>query len=218
MLETVVRAAMMVALALGSIVGFAVLLDRYLAFRANSKVDTRALRAKVLSLLAVGDVKQAAVVCTHTPGPVSAVLLAGLEAYERHKEFSSRPEAISVIMKEAMDEYMTHAMGAVDKRLYLLATIGNVAPLLGMAGTVTGMIKAFAGVAKAGAISPGVVAGGISEALITTAAGVVLAIVMVVPYHIFMNMGEQVHLEIEEAVAEVLEFVATQLEKPKDLK
>ena len=218
MLETIVRGAMMIALALGSIVGFAVLLDRYLAFRANSKVDTRALRAKVLSLLAVGDVKQAAVVCSHTPGPVSAVLLAGLEAYERHKEFSSRPEAISVIMKEAMDEYMTHAMGAVDKRLYLLATIGNVAPLLGMAGTVTGMIKAFAGVAKAGAISPAVVAGGISEALINTAAGIVLAILMVVPYHIFMNMGEQVHLEIEEAVAEVLEFVATQLEKPKDAK
>ena len=84
-----------------------------------------------------------------------------------------------------------------------------------MAGTVTGMIKAFAGVAKAGAISPGAVAGGISEALITTAAGVVLAIVMVVPYHIFMNMGEQIHLEIEEAAAEVLEFISTEMEKPK---
>ena len=218
MLETMVRTTMMIALALGSIVGFAVLLDRYLAFRANTRIDTRALRAKVLSLLAEGKVREAAVVCSNTPGPVSAVLLSGLEAYERHKEFTSRPEAISVIMKEAMDEYMTHAMGAVDKRLYLLATIGNVAPLLGMAGTVTGMIKAFAGVAKAGAISPGAVAGGIAEALITTAAGIVLAITMVVPYHVFMNMGEQIHLEIEEAAAEVLEFVATQLEKPKDAK
>ena len=215
MLETMVRTAMMIALAVGSLVGFAVLLDRYLAFRANAKIDTRALRAKLLALLAENKISDAAAVCASTPGPVSAVLLAGLEAYQRHKEFTSRPEAISVIMKEAMEEYMTHAMGAVDKRLYLLATIGNVAPLLGMAGTVTGMIKAFAGVAKAGAISPGAVAGGISEALITTAAGVVLAIVMVVPYHIFMNMGEQIHLEIEEAAAEVLEFVATEMEKPK---
>ena len=215
MLETMVRTAMMIALAVGSLVGFAVLLDRYLAFRANAKIDTRALRAKLLALLAENKISDAAAVCASTPGPVSAVLLAGLEAYQRHKEFTSRPEAISVIMKEAMEEYMTHAMGAVDKRLYLLATIGNVAPLLGMAGTVTGMIKAFAGVAKAGAISPGAVAGGISEALITTAAGVVLAIVMVVPYHIFMNMGEQIHLEIEEAAAEVLEFVSTEMEKPK---
>ena len=46
-------------------------------------------------------------------------------------------------------------------------------------------------------------------------AGIVLAIVMVVPYHIFMNMGEQIHLEIEEAAAEVLEFVSTEMEKPK---
>ena len=215
MLETMVRAAMMVALALGSLVGFAVLIDRYLAFRANAKIDTRALRAEVLSLLAENKVAEAAAVCASTPGPVSAVLLAGFEAYQRHKEFTSRPEAISVIMKEAMEEYMTHAMGAVDKRLYLLATIGNVAPLLGMAGTVTGMIKAFAGIAAAGAISPGAVAGGISEALINTAAGIVLAIVMVVPYHIFMNMGEQIHLEIEEAAAEVLECVSTEMEKPK---
>ena len=215
MLESIVRLTMMISLGIGSIVGFAVLLDRYLAFRANAKIDTRALRAKILALLAENKIGEAATVCANTPGPVSAVLLAGLEAYQRHKTFTSRPEAISVIMKEAMEEYLTHAMGAVDKRLYLLATIGNVAPLLGMAGTVTGMIKAFSGIAAAGAISPGAVAGGISEALINTAAGIVLAIVMVVPYHIFMNMGEQIHLEIEEAAAEVLEFVSTEMEKPK---
>src|SRR5438876_2424629 len=106
MLESIVRITMMACLGIGSIVGFAVLLDRFLAFRANAKIDTRSLRAKVLQLLAQNKVDEAAAICANTPGPVSAVLLAGLEAHQRHKEFSSRAEAISVIMKEAMEEYM----------------------------------------------------------------------------------------------------------------
>ena len=211
MLEILVQGKyFMVPLLVCSVLATAVIIDRALAFWANRKIDTRSLRASVLGLLETDNVSDAAVLCSNTPGPVSSVLLKGLQSYAQHKQLGATSEAITNIMEKAMDDFALHAMSAVEKRLSVLSTIGNAAPLLGMAGTVTGMIASFAEL-QHGTDSAGV-AMGISEALITTATGLIIALWAVIPFHIFTSSADQIDLEIEEATSELLDFVATRVE------
>jgi biopolymer transport protein ExbB len=200
---------LMIPLAICSILTLAVLIDRAYAFYQNSKLDTRALRARVLELVADDQVDEAALLCGNTPGPVSAVLLAGLQSYRRHRGIAERTESLMAIMEKAMDDYAQHAMNAVEKRFNVLATIGSAAPLLGMTGTVTGMIASFNELAVAGVEASGV-AGGISEALITTASGLLIALFAVIPYNVFLSMSEDIELEIEETSSELIDHIATQ--------
>ncbi len=202
---------MMIPLMVCSLAGLAVILDRGWAYWQNSKVDTRALRAQVLDLLGQGKIEEAANLCAATPSPVSAVLLAGLQSYAKHKPLNDKPESLTAIMEKSMDDYSQHAMSAVEKRLSILALVGNAAPLFGMTGTVTGMIVAFEAMATGG-VSNEAVSNGISEALITTAAGLLIALAAVIPFHMFMGKADKIDLEIEEATSELLEYVATRVE------
>jgi len=210
MLETIIKGqTMMIPLLACSIVALTVIIDRTWAFYVNRKVDVRALRARVMSLLRRKDLEGAMALCIGTPGPVSAVLLAGLQSFKKLEK--KTPENLRLTVGEAMSDYSLHSMNAVQKRLWVLATVGNAAPLLGMTGTVLGMIKSFDKLAKmADAAAVGV---GISEALITTAAGLLIALGAVIPHSIFTSMADNVELEIDEASSEMLEFLAEESEK-----
>jgi biopolymer transport protein ExbB len=199
---------MMVPLLVCSILTVAVLIDRGYAFYLHSKTDTRALRARALELVRDGRVDEAAALCAGTPSPVSAVLLIGLQSYKRHREITPRTESLMAIMEKAMDDYAQHAMSAVEKRFNVLVTVGSAAPLFGMTGTVTGMIASFGAMSAAGVEASGVAAG-ISEALITTAAGLLIALAAVIPYNVFLSMSEKIDREIGETSSELLDFVAT---------
>ncbi len=206
MLETIIQGKfMMIPLMICSVISMGVFFDRLWAFYSNSRTDTRALRAQLMKHLRRGEVTEAAMLCASTPGPVSAVLLTGLQSFRKLEKRTA--ENLRLTVGEAMEDYTLHSMSAVEKRLWILSTIGNAAPLLGMTGTVLGMIKSFKGLAEAqDAATIGI---GISEALITTAAGLLIALGAVIPYSIFMNMAEKVELEIDEASSEMLEFLAT---------
>jgi biopolymer transport protein ExbB len=214
LLGTLVKGGyMMVPLLACSVFAIAVLLDRLWAFMANHRVDIRSLRSNVLKLLGQGKLEQAADLCANTPGPVSAVLLVGLKSYDKHRRLVNRPESLTSVMEKAMNDYAAHAMSAVEKRLNVLATIGAVAPLLGMTGTVTGMITSFDELAEAGGMDQGgKVMAGIAEALITTATGLIIALFGVVPYTYFTGEADKVDLQIQEATTELLDYVATRLE------
>ena len=210
MLETLVKGSwLMIPLMVCSVLATAVLIDRALAFWANRKVDTRSLRANVLELLAADRVDEAAVLCANTPGPISAVLLSGLQSYAKHRELGATSEAITNIMEKAMDDYALHAMSAVEKRLDVLSTIGTAAPLLGMTGTVTGMIAAFSELQGG---DQATVANGIAEALITTATGLIIAVWALIPHSMFTSVADKVDLEIEAATSALLDFIATRVE------
>ncbi len=208
MLETIIKGgSMMLPLLLESVVALAITLDRWLAFARNDRLDTRSLRARVLDLLAAGRLADAAMLCGNTPGPVSAVLLAGLQAYAKFRGVTAgRPEACRALVEDAMVNTSQVAVGAVNKRLGVLSFIAGSAPLLGMLGTVTGMISAFAGMAVGG-VSNETVSAGISEALITTAAGLIIALVAVVPYHYFTARAGAIEAEMVESAAELLDHV-----------
>ncbi len=206
---------LMVPLVICSILTLAVLFDKTWAFWRNSRHDTRSLRARILELMEEDRADDAARLCAATPGPVSAVLLSGLQSYARHRDLTDQPDRLTGVMEKAMDDYAEHALSAVNKRLAVLATVGSAGPLIGMTGTVTGMIGAFAALAAAGVEAAGVAAG-ISEALITTATGLLIALAAVIPYNIFTGMADRIDLEIGEASSELLDFVATH-EKKKAL-
>jgi biopolymer transport protein ExbB len=204
---------MMIPLLIFSVVAIAVILDRAVAFYHYGNIQTRWLRARVMELLEEGKVQQAAQLCADTPGPVSAVLLVGLQSYHKHRALASDVRALTGVMKEAMEDYSERALAAVEKRLTVLSTVGNAAPLLGMCGTVVGMIRSFSAMAdQAAAGGGGAVADGIAEALITTAAGLIIALIAVIPYHYFNTKVDAIDLEINETVAELLDHVVTRVE------
>ncbi len=208
MLEILIKGGMlMIPLMIESVLALAVLFDRWKAFRENDRVDVRSLRAKVMRLLREDRIEEACRLCVGTPGPVSAVLLSGVQAYEKHRAMASTPESLRSLVEDAIEDYTYIATKAVEKRLNVLSFIGNSAPLFGMTGTVTGMIRSFESMGKAGALEGAAVASGISEALITTAAGLLIAMGAVIPFHYFTGRAEKVEEEIHEAGVELLDFV-----------
>jgi len=163
-----------------------------------------------MRLLREHKIKEAAVLCANTPSPVSAVLLAGLQSYM--KLAKRTPENTRITVGQAMEDFMRQSLGTVEKRLWILATIGTVAPLLGMTGTVTGMINSFQNLAESSGVDAGAVGVGISEALITTAAGLIIALGAVIPYSYFSSVSDRTELDIEEASAEMLDLLATEVD------
>jgi len=107
-----------------------------------------------------------------------------------------------------METEASRVMARLEERVGWLSSIANVATLLGLLGTVTGMIRAFAGVKAAGYSNPTVLSGGISEALITTAAGLAVAIPSLVCYHLFANAVSRAATRMELAAASILAYMA----------
>ncbi|MBM4148752.1 MAG: MotA/TolQ/ExbB proton channel family protein [Lentisphaerae bacterium] len=208
MLELIVMGGpLMIALVIESVLALAIAIDRFVAFRANGKIDVRTMRAKMLALLREGRDQDALGLCFSTPGPVSAVVAAGLQSYLNHRDHTKRVDSLRAVVQDAMQDYSHQAVQAVGNRLNVLAFIGSSAPLFGMTGTVTGMISSFNAIAGAGSMEGTVVAAGISEALITTAAGLLIAMAAVIPYHYFTARAERIETEVVEAAAELLDFI-----------
>jgi biopolymer transport protein ExbB len=211
MLEQILKGgAMMWPLMALSFVALAVVYERWAAFRANRKIDTRAMRAKIIACLRAGDPNGAIEVCSATGGPVASVLLVGLRSYIQLRDKKENAETMRMVVGQVMEDYSAQAMGIVNKRLDVLTTVGTAAPLFGMTGTVTGMIASFASMAEAGSSGGGgAVAAGIAEALITTAAGLLIALMAVIPQSVFNRWSDEIELQIEEGSADVLEFILT---------
>lgn len=208
MLETIIKGgSMMLPLMLQSVLAVAVAIDRWIAFARNDRVDSRSLRSQVLERLVAGKVSEAAALCASTPGPVAAVMLAGLHAYRKFQKITvGRPDTCRALVEDAMENAAHAAGGAINKRLGLLSFVAGSAPLLGMLGTVAGMISAFSGMAVGG-VSNETVSAGISEALITTATGLIISLMAVVPYHYFTARANAVEAEMMESASELLDYI-----------
>ncbi|MEO5367966.1 MAG: MotA/TolQ/ExbB proton channel family protein [Magnetococcus sp. WYHC-3] len=214
MLETLIMGGfLMIPLMACSVIMLAVLIERGLAFQRNAKLDIRTMRAKVLAMLGEGRLPDAMTVCTSTPGPVAAVMLVGLQAYQRLIDAGASSESLRNLMQKAMDDYTPHAIHVCELRLNWLATISNVAPLFGMTGTVTGMIRSFGSLSSAGSLDAGAVGAGISEALVATATGLIIALAALIPFNGFMNRVEKLNLEVGEAASELVEYACLYQEK-----
>jgi len=212
MLETLIAGGPVMVPIMGcSFASLAVVYDRWCVFRENRRIDTKSLRAKVLTHLSAHKVEAAISECAATGGPVASVMLAGLRSYQQLREKNEGADTMRAVVTQVMEEYSVQALSLVNKRLDVLTVVGTAAPLLGMTGTVTGMIGSFGGMAEAGAASGGggVVAAGIAEALITTAAGLLIALSAVIPQSVYNRWSDEIELEIQEANSEIVEFILT---------
>jgi biopolymer transport protein ExbB len=165
------------------------------AARRNSK----SVLLEVEGLAREGRLDEAIRVAADTPGPVAAILYAGL----RRVRASFRGGDI----EQAIKTTGVIELGFLERGLAVLATISNVAPLLGFLGTVAGMISAFGAIAEAGQVDATLVAGGIKIALITTATGLIIAIPVNVAYNFFVTRIDKLIMEMEEGTSHVLNMV-----------
>ena len=197
----------MIPLTLLSVLSVAIIIDRMRAFRA-ADMDTLALRVSVTDALELGDLDGAIENCEAATGPVASVLLAGLSKYRSLVLLRRAPTECEIAVSKTMEDFAPSVLADLEKRLNLLVMIASVSPLLGMTGTVTGMIKSFNKMSEMTGLETAAVAGGISEALITTAAGLIIAIPAVVAYNIFHKRVGNYVIEIEQTVSDVLDFIS----------
>ncbi len=194
---------LMILIGLCSVSAVAVFLERLFHFR-RAQIDTERFMSGIRNLLKKKSYIEALTICEETPGPVAAVLKAGILKHDRGKEQ----------IKEALENTSHYEIPRLEKNLAVLATVAQISPLLGLLGTVTGMIKAFMKIQeKAGFVNPGDLAQGIWEALITTAAGLVVAIPAFVAYNYLVHRVNDFVLDMEKSSTELVELLANEQEE-----
>lgn len=183
-----------------SIFAMAIIIEKFWHVH-KIKIDTQEFLNSVLDKMKHHQVKEALEICDKTMSPISHILKAGILKYDR-----PRPQ-----IKEAIEDASLYEVPRLEKNLSMLATIAHISPLLGLLGTVTGMVRCFQTIqAKAVTfhpVSPGDLAGGIWEALLTTVAGLIVAIPTFIAYNYLVSRINGFILEMEKASTELVNFL-----------
>lgn len=166
--------------------------------KGNGRID--AFVSKVRSALASGNIDAATKECERQKGSIAAVVNAGLKAYRQMESEKTldKEHKVAVIQKE-IEEATTLELPMLSKNLVIISTIASIATLMGLLGTVFGMIRAFAALAQAGSPDATALATGISEALINTALGIGTSAIAIIFYNFFTNKIDSVTYGIDEA-------------------
>lgn len=185
------------------LLGLAVAFERLWAL-TRASINTRKFLQQIKIALREEGITAAQELCANTRGPVAAIFHAGLMRVDRGLEH----------VEKAIENAGTIEMSFLEKGLVWLATIANIAPMLGFLGTVSGMIGAFTAIAEAGDIEPSIVASGISEALITTASGLAIAIPIQAFHNYFVSRIDRLIIDMEESANDLIDFlVEMEMEK-----
>ena len=189
---------MMYPLMLCSLIGVGVIIAKAWTLWAAHK-STQTVLAEVEELARAGRIDDAIRVAAETRGPTAAILMSGLR---RIREGRLKAGAL----EQAVSTTGTIELGFLERGLVILATIANVAPLMGFLGTVAGMILAFAAIERAGDVDPALVAGGIKVALLTTATGLTIAIPVNIGYNFFVTRIDTLIVDMEQGTQRILEL------------
>lgn len=198
MLEMIIKGGVvMVPIGICSVVALAIIIERIWALRRGRVIPERAVK-EISTLVRRGELDRAMAVCVQCDCTYGRIVLSGLRlAGERRS-----------VIKEAVEECGRIEVIHLERYLTLLGTIAAIAPLLGLLGTVTGMIDVFSVISVQGVGDPGALAGGIGEALYTTVGGLVVAI-PALAFHRYFNRT------IDRHVAELEQFTLTVVEHIK---
>ncbi len=178
-----------------SLLSLVFIIERLFVLR-KAKINVNEFLAKLRKALIVNrSIRDAVKVCEQYQGPVASIMKAGLLKHGQPRED----------IEKTIENAALYEMGRLERGLVVIATVANVAPLLGFLGTVWGMIKSFDALAEAGLSNPGLVAAGISEALITTAGGLAVAIPAQLFYNYFMSRINKFVRDIETSTNMLLE-------------
>ncbi len=195
MLELLVAGGwLMVPIALGSILMLAICIERLYTLNPG-KIAPPHLLATVWNQLKKGEFDETRLKTLRQSSPLGRILAAGLA-----NAFLGRE-----VMKESIQEAATHVVHELERYLNTLGTIAAVTPLLGLLGTVFGMIEVFAEIMVQGTGNASALAGGISQALITTAAGLTVAIPALVMHRYFVGKIDGIVVELEQETIKLVD-------------
>ena len=189
---------LMVPIVFCSILAVAIIIER-LFFYSRLKGNPQKVTMQIIDLVRRNRIKEAIEVCEKKTTPVNSVLKAGLFNYDQPKD----------IVKEAIENVSLYEIPRLEKNINILGTLAHISPLLGLLGTVVGLVKCFYVIeqksATVGVVNPADLAGGIWEALLTTVAGLTVAIIAYIAYNYFVSVTNNLVLSSERAATELIE-------------
>ena len=184
-----------------SIWGLAIIIDK-LIYLYRTSVDTSSFLKKIFPVVKDHQIREALDICEANPIPIASILKSGILKYDYARKD----------IREAMEDASLYQIPRLEKNLAYLATIAHISPLLGLLGTVTGMVKSFQVIQmKATSFQPmiaGDLAGGIWEALLTTVVGLVVAIPAFFAYNYLVNRVNNIILHMEKNATELLDILS----------
>jgi biopolymer transport protein ExbB len=184
------------------VIGLAFSLERLWTL-TRASVNTRKFLSKVKMALDEGGVAAAMEECANTPGPVASIFHAGL---------SRAGKGIEHVEKEITNAGSLE-MAFLERGMVVLSTVIVLAPMLGFTGTVSGMVVAFDDIKKLNDISPSIVAGGISQALLTTLFGLIVAMIIQVFNNFFTSRIDKLIIDMEESSVDLIDALVELEEK-----
>lgn len=196
---------LMLPIILSSIVAVAIVAERFWTLR-RKRILPQGLVSAVIKLDRQNKMSRKQIEEIRESSPLGRVLSSGLANLEHPRE----------IMKQALEETGRQVVLELERFLNALGTIASITPLLGLLGTVIGMIKVFSVITTQGVGDPGILAGGISEALVTTAAGLAVAIPSLMFYRYFRAHVDELALEMEDEALKMVEVIHGEREEESE--
>ena len=190
----------MIPIILCSIFALAIILERAISIY-KSRIDTNKFMDEITTALKRNRINEALEICEQTQGPIARILKTGISKHDR-----SRQE-----IREAIEDAGLHEVPRLERNLSALATIAHVSPLLGLLGTVTGMVVTFQIIQQRAVsmhpVDPSVLAQGIWESLITTVAGLIVAIPCFVAYNYLVVKVQNLVVEMEVSATDLVNIL-----------
>jgi biopolymer transport protein ExbB len=181
-----------------AILSVTVMLERFITINRAAS-NTEDLTEKVREFLVAGEVTEALQLCKATPGPIPALLARGIVTRDLDSDAIER----------SMEELALRETPMLYKRLGVLDTIITIAPLLGLLGTITGMMSTFSVISSNGQNNPNAITGGIGEALIATACGLAIAIISLIGYNYLTEKVKEIIADMEIRATQLLNILGS---------
>lgn len=197
---------LMLPILICSVLAMAIVAERFWALKQEKVVPT-GLVSQVWKLHQKRELNNERIRLLRDSSPLGRILAAGLINMQHERE----------VMKEAIEETGRQVVLELERFLNTLGTIASITPLLGLLGTVIGMIKVFSAITAQGVGNPAVLAGGISEALITTAAGLSVAIPSLMFYRYFRGKVDALVMRMEEESLKLVEVIHGERERGEEI-
>lgn len=185
---------LMAPIILCAIIAMGIMLERFWTLK-QKRVIPDDLTRKVWDWVRNDELERNRIQSLHQGSPLGQILAAGLINRDRER----------VVMKDSIEDTGRHVVHELERYLDTLGTVAAVSPLLGLLGTVIGMVKVFAEIKIQGVGNPTVLAGGISEALITTAAGLTVAIPALIGYRYYRSRVDTLVVDMEKEAIKLVE-------------
>jgi len=187
---------LMIPLGICSVLALAIIVERSWNLRDAKLLPPQEVQ-RLCTLIDEGEFDRAEEYASSRPGPLNNVLYPALQARDESREF----------IRELVRDAGRQEVPGLERYLGVLGTIASISPLLGLLGTVLGMIQVFAVISQQGIGQADALAGGISQAMITTATGLAIAIPALTAYNYYVGKAERILLEMERLVLQLIKLI-----------